>query len=706
MLARMRQLSIHVGTALFLSLALARAFAPSPARADGPRDNIPNQVRPIPPPGVEVPESERKALESELSALAQEIDRLKANPEAVKFIPDIAIFHRAVATALHHGEFFAPEEIGKAKTLLATGRERARALAQGRRPWLAQAGPTALGYLSALDGSIQPYGLYLPETWTSASPRRWRLDTWFHGRMEKLSEVTFLESVLKSGGPFVRPDALVLQPYGRFCNGSKFAGEVDFFEALADAQRRFRVDEDRIVIRGFSLGGATVWHLAAHHAWRWAAAAPGAGFSETPEFLRAFQNETLQPSWWEQKLWQLYDAPPYAENFRQVPVVAYSGEIDKQKQAADVMAKALRATGIDLVHVIGPQTAHKYHPESKIKIDRTIDALAAKGRDPLPRRVTLVTPTLRYNRQAWIRADGLSAHWELARIEGELAGETDVRLATRNVTALTLEIPTGHAPFYPGRSPTVNIDGQRLAGPAPGSDRSWTASFRKEGARWVLGAWPEDGTLRKRPGLQGPIDDAFLTSFMMVTPSGPAMAPNISGWVHDEQMRAIREWRRHFRGEPRVKVDRDVSAEDVAAHNLILWGDPESNRLLASIAERLPVRWSKGGIAAGRDTYAPDQHALILVYPNPLNPKRYVVINSGFTFREYDYLSNARQTPKLPDWAVVDVTHKPDTRYPGKIVSADFFDERWQLRPPRKALPGPKPASRALSAGRAAAGPR
>ena len=46
----------------------------------------------------------------------------------------------------------------------------------------------------------------------------------------------------------------------------------------------------------------------------------------------------------------------------------------------------------------------------------------------------------------------------------------------------------------------------------------------------------------------------------------------------------------------------------------------------------------------------------MLIYPNPLNPKKYVVLNSGFTFREFDYLNNARQIPKLPDWAVVDTT--------------------------------------------------
>jgi hypothetical protein len=57
------------------------------------------------------------------------------------------------------------------------------------------------------------------------------------------------------------------------------------------------------------------------------------------------------------------------------------------------------------------------------------------------------------------------------------------------------------------------------------------------------------------------------------------------------------------------------------------------------------------------------------------------VVNSGFTFREYDYLNNARQTPKLPDWAILDLSQPPNARTPGRIAAAGFFDERWQLKP-------------------------
>jgi len=61
-----------------------------------------------------------------------------------------------------------------------------------------------------------------------------------------------------------------------------------------------------------------------------------------------------------------------------------------------------------------------------------------------------------------------------------------------------------------------------------------------------------------------------------------------------------------------------------------------------------------------------------------LNPKKYVVLNSGFTFREFDYLNNARQIPKLADYAVLDVSISPDARRPAGIAAGGFFNERWE----------------------------
>jgi hypothetical protein len=101
---------------------------------------------------------------------------------------------------------------------------------------------------------------------------------------------------------------------------------------------------------------------------------------------------------------------------------------------------------------------------------------------------------------------------------------------------------------------------------------------------------------------------------------------------------------------------------------------------LAKIAPLLPIRWEKDQIVVGTQNFSTETHLPILVFPNPLNPSRYVVLNSGFTFRDYDYLNNARQTPKLPDWAIIDLRQPPNARTPGRISAAGFFGERWELR--------------------------
>ncbi len=629
-------------------------------------------IKPVPAIGIEVPAADRAELEAGLAHLRASIDKLKTGP----LLPDVLIYHEAVRYALQYNEFFKPAEIAAAKTLLQQGETRAAQLAEGQAPWTTATGLVVRGYVSKIDKSIQPYGLVIPPSYSPTAPHRWRVDAWFHGRDEALSEVNFLTARQRSPGEFTPRDTIVLHLYGRFCNANRFAGEVDFFEALDAVKRQYPVDENRTLIRGFSMGGASAWGFGTHYAGLWAAVAPGAGFSETKEFLRLKE----MPPEWEQRLWHLYDAADYAANLYNVPTIEYHGEIDPQQQAGDVMERAFTAEGMRLVRIMGPQTPHRYHPDSKIEIDRILDKVAERGRDAYPRKVKFTTWTLAYNRMKWLAIDALAQHWERARLDAEIAGDSAVNVTTSNVTAFSLDMGPGGCPLDLSRQPSVTIDGQKLAAPVPGSDRSWLARFRKSGAQWTLADNAPATGLHKVHGLQGPIDDAFMDSFVFVTPTGTPLAPGVAPWVASEQKRAIAEWRRQFRGEAQVRQDTAVTDADIASSNLVLWGDPGSNRILARIAAQLPIKWTAEGIVAGANRYAADTHAPILIYPNPLNPKKYVVINSGFTYREFDYLNNARQTPKLPDYAVVDTTTPPGPRYPGKIVQAGFFNETWGLQ--------------------------
>lgn len=667
---------------LLCSLLLPLAFAT--VRADGPADNQIDKVRRIPPPGVAIPDDARRELGEGVAQLGAEINSLRPTltnkPALLARLPDVQVLHKAVDWALRYDEFFRTNEVKAAREQLDEARRRIAALREGKRPWLEKAGPVALGYVSRIDGSVQPYGLVIPDTYAAGSPHRFRLDFWFHGRGEQLSELSFVSDRSRNKGEFAPANAFVLHPYGRYCNGSRFAGETDAWEALEDAQRLFPIDENRLVVRGFSLGGASCWHFAVHHASKWAAAAPGAGFSETADFLNVFQNEKLTPAPWEQKLWRLHDATANALNVSMVPLVAYSGEIDRQKQAADVMATALAAEGMELTHIIGPKTAHSYEKGAKAEVNRRIDALAALGRDPFPKTVRFTTPTLRYNRMAWVTVDALGEHWEPARVDATCAADGDnLVVTTKNVTAITFDMPPGLAPFDVHHGFMVELDGNRIKMGPPQTDRSWKASFHREGAGWVAGSL--SAGLRKQHGLQGPIDDAFMDSFLFVRPTGQPINAAVGNWASNELARAVEHWRRHYRGDVRIKDDTAVTEADIAGSHLVLWGDPQSNAQLAKVAAQLGIRWDKAGVHTAAAGYPVDQFVPVFIYPNPLNPQRYVVVNSGFTFREYDYLNNARQTPKLPDWAIIDITKPATARTPGGITAAGFFGEKWEWKP-------------------------
>lgn len=506
------------------------------------------------------------------------------------------------------------------------------------------------------------------------------MDAWFHGRGEKLSELAFIAGRNSDPGQFTPRDTIVIHLYGRYCNANKFAGEVDLFEAIEDVKRRYDIDENRISVRGFSMGGASAWQFGTHFAGQWAAVAPGAGFSESAEFLHLDLTGEDAPPWWEQKLYRMYDATEYAINLSNTSTVAYNGDQDRQAQAADAMERFMAEEGMRLTRVFGKDTGHRYHPDSIVEINDKVDAIVERGRDPYPDKIRFKTFTLKYNRMKWVVVDALGEHWEPARVDAEITGSDSVSVSTENVAALTLDFGAGGSNLDQSSAATVTIDGQSIEVPGPMSDRSWNVHFRKSSENWQAVESSTIAGLHKKHDLQGPIDDAFMDSFVFVTPSGTPMAPGVAGWVDSEQQRAIREWRRTFRGDAQVRTDRAVTEADIANSHLVLWGDPGSNSVLARIVDQLPIEWDANSVAVGDERYNSATHVPVLIFPNPLNPEKYVVLNSGFTFRAFDYLNNARQISKLPDYAILDTTTPPGPRYAGKIMMAGFFDESWGLQ--------------------------
>src|SRR5687768_688347 len=100
---------------LTFSLLLTSLILPS--RADGPTDNIADKVRPVPPPGIEVPAEDRSKLEQGLAELGKALDSIRAS----KHWPDVQIYHNAVRYALQYNEIWSTNESKAAHQLLQRG---------------------------------------------------------------------------------------------------------------------------------------------------------------------------------------------------------------------------------------------------------------------------------------------------------------------------------------------------------------------------------------------------------------------------------------------------------------------------------------------------------------------------------------------------------------------------------------------------------
>ncbi|MEI8288595.1 MAG: prolyl oligopeptidase family serine peptidase [Verrucomicrobiota bacterium] len=672
----------------------------------------PNPHKLNPPPGVVVPPEVRAELTAGVASLGKLIEALpvalRNKPELLALLPDVQIFHNAVRYALEDDIFNSTDQFNSARILLQQGTERARQLAAGLAPWNTKAGLLALkipteaaaaevarrkkttpapvthitvvrGYVSRIDGSVQPYGLRVPVTYLAGGDQPRRLDIWLHGRGDTLNEMAFIEGQMRGISAFLPDAAFVLEPYGRFMNAFKFAGETDVWEGLENVTKHYPIDRNRLAMRGFSMGGAGAWHLGAHHPDQFAAVNPGAGFVDVKNYQKLGDKLDTVP-WWEQKLWNLYDPLACPINFVNTTLVAYSGEIDAQKAAADLMGAALLKEGVKMTHIIGPKTGHAYEPEAKKVVAKLVDEAVNQGINHQPKQVTLVTSTLKFNSAHWVTIDALEKHWEPARVEAELTAE-GISVKVGNVAGITLALePDG----FRNSRPRITIDNQKLDGPAVVPGAKWSARLVKANGQWSLAAASEIGNrkseIAKRHNLQGPIDDAFTDSFVMVRPTGEPLNAAVGQWAKTGLAEAVFHWRRFFRGEPRVKDDSAITDEDIKNRNLILWGDPSSNRLLARIADRLPVKWSAKEIKVGDQSYDATKNVPAFIFPNPLNPSRYVVINSGFTFPQYAGLSNAQQTPKLPDWAILDLGVPLADRVGGKgVVTANFFGEQWDV---------------------------
>ena len=130
-----------------------------------------------------------------------------------------------------------------------------------------------------------------------------------------------------------------------------------------------------------------------------------------------------------------------------------------------------------------------------------------------------------------------------------------------------------------------------------------------------------------------------------------------------------------------VKTDKEVTEDDIKTKNLILFGDPSSNSLIARAACRnCRSPGPKRKLTVAGQKYESEKYLPMLIYPNPLNPAKYIVLNSGHTFHDAEFrATNAMLFPRLGDYAVVRPLPTAKDSAAFEVMKGGIFDDDWKF---------------------------
>jgi len=476
---------------------------------------------------------ERARILAELQPLQEQLAALrKASRVSADRGADAEIFIKGVVWALDFGPVIDANSRRLITNGLVRARERTEALKVAKTPWAERRGHSVRGFVSAVDGSVQPYGLVVPADYDPARPMR--LNVVLHGSTNArgIGELLFIrahDAADNDGGAAPNSPFIEVHPMGRLGEKAyRFEGETDVDEAIEAVCRNYNIDRSRIVLLGSSRGGVGAWQLGLKRPDRFVAIGPAAAPVDTCEFANSpwkhfVRLDPLTP--WQQAMLHLVDAIDYTANAGMVPVVAVMGDQDPYFSSHLLIEKAFAKESIPFNGIVDQGAGHGLSAAARQEQLRRLGEYAAAGTDPFPKHVRFVTWTLRFSRCHWIEVLGLDEHYQRAEIDARVAGDGSITIAEpQNITRFAI-----HSSAIPGSDESVTIAGLQIALPALVAGVPRPLLFEKQDGKWTCSGPFESALLTgKRPGLQGPLDDAFARPFLCIRGTGKSWNPPVS----------------------------------------------------------------------------------------------------------------------------------------------------------------------------------
>lgn len=640
-----------MGNAILLRvLAAVLLLAPTACRAQGAGEG---EGRPA--------ATDAAALPGRLEALRARLARAEAQPpgthaQARRVNLPLARLHLEKAERFLASRWGGEQQAAKA---LDQAAEVLALLSAGKEALAGATGLVERAYVSPADGSVQPYWIYVPKG--SAPQGGWPVLVYLHGYVSDTSKIN---PWLPGGDFFAVAEEkrfLVALPHGRSNTDFEGIGEQDVLTVIAETKRHYPVNADRFFLSGPSMGGYGVYVIGLHYPHLFAGLAPMCGRS-VPYVVETRWPDDLPPF---KRLAVAANVPlALVENAKNLPIFLQQGERDYliDPNHSRTLAARWQQLGYAIQYDEWPGHSHYIYWEDRSHA-AIYDWAKSRRRNAAPRTVVYTTYTPKYGRAYWITIQRLREWGKPARVEAHIGDGNRVTVKATNVAGYSLTLPAGLADAARPLVVVTNGKAETHAGWKPGVPLA--VALEKPPA----GLW-------KSASRCGPVREVFLSPFLLVpgTRGDAATTRRLAGWAK----RWAEEWHAYCEGMPPTRRDTEVTAAEMKTHNLVLFGDRQSNALLARVADRLPVELTPTGYRLGTKTTRADGLGLLMTYPNPLAPERLLCVYSGEFWG--DGLDVNHKFDLVPDF--IFFRNELDTRDPSRTptaICAGFFDSRWQF---------------------------
>lgn len=525
-------------------------------------------------------------------------------------------------------------------------------------------------FISRIDGSVQYCGVVDAGAPSANSPPGLVLT--LHGAA--------VEGIGQASAYSAKPGLAIVAPTNRRPFGFDWEdwGMLDALETLDRACDWYSVDRDRVYLTGHSMGGHGVWVVGLLNPDRFAAIAPSAGWASFALYGAgggssvSFGSPALQDIL--ARCRRHSDLLGFLKNARQYGVYLLHGVDDDNVPVsqARMMKYFLERFHTDLAYHEEPGAGHwwdKTHDRPGadcVDWPPMFEFFGNHTRAQRPADFSFVTPSPAIaSRCRWLEVVAEESPESDARFEvtrDPSGGPWRVR--TSNVTCLAIDFANGA-----DAAADVDLEGTVFA-------KTRLAAGRCLAVRGPFGWKAEERWNGKRPGVHGPLKEVFFRPFRFVY--GASGTPEETEAARTVAVTLANLWWVRGNGAVRVTADRDLTPAEADAGNLVLFGNEESNSLIARA--RFPIRVARGAVTAAGHAVRGGGVAAAFVHPAPGGGERLWAVYGGTDAAgiRLSVLGEVmRSGVGLPDFTVWDGEAVIEGF--GAARAAGYFDAHWEL---------------------------